>query len=153
MMHSHRKPLVYSCSGCSSAAQMANHMAVKLDRAGLSEMSCIAGVGGGVPGLVATARSGRPILALDGCVLACVKASLHRAGVEPTTHVLLSELGVKKRKHADFDANEAQQIYTEHIVPAARALDTAAATLRDCREESNPQAKCYEQENQNEIPI
>ena len=26
-------PLVYSCSGCSSAAQMANHLALRLDRA------------------------------------------------------------------------------------------------------------------------
>ena len=42
-------PLVYSCSGCSSAAQMANQLAVRLDREGLAEMSCIAGVGGGVP--------------------------------------------------------------------------------------------------------
>ena len=41
-------PLVYSCSGCSSAAQMANHLALRLDRAGAAEMSCIAGVGGGV---------------------------------------------------------------------------------------------------------
>lgn len=32
-------PLVYSCSGCSSAAQMANYLAVSLDRRGLAEMS------------------------------------------------------------------------------------------------------------------
>jgi uncharacterized metal-binding protein len=42
------KPLVYSCSGCSSSAQMANYLAVQLDRQGLAEMSCIAGVGGNV---------------------------------------------------------------------------------------------------------
>ena len=46
-MNKHKeKPLVYSCSGCSSATQMANHIAVKLDRQGEAEMSCIAGVGG-----------------------------------------------------------------------------------------------------------
>ena len=43
------RPLIYSCSGCSSAAQLANHVAVRLDRAGVAEMSCIAGVGGDVP--------------------------------------------------------------------------------------------------------
>jgi len=37
------KPLVYSCSGCSSAAQMANYIAVQLDRMDVAEMSCIAG--------------------------------------------------------------------------------------------------------------
>ena len=39
-------PILYSCSGCSSAAQMANHIAVYIDRQGIAEMSCIAGVGG-----------------------------------------------------------------------------------------------------------
>ena len=53
-----RLPLVYSCSGCSSAAQLANHVALQLDREGLAEMSCIAGVGGDVPSLVRLARSG-----------------------------------------------------------------------------------------------
>jgi uncharacterized metal-binding protein len=32
-------PLVYACSGASSAAQMANHIAVKLDRLKVAEMS------------------------------------------------------------------------------------------------------------------
>ena len=41
-------PLVYSCSGCSSAAQMVNYLAVQLERKGLPEMACIAGVGGNV---------------------------------------------------------------------------------------------------------
>lgn len=45
-------PLVYSCSGCSSIAQLANQVAVQLDREQVAEMSCIAGVGGGVKSLV-----------------------------------------------------------------------------------------------------
>lgn len=115
-------PLVYACSGCSSAAQMANHLALALDRAGMAEMSCIAGVGGGVAGLVRTAQSGRPILALDGCVLRCVAACLAQAGVVADTHLVLSDFGVKKRKHADFDRAEADGVYTAHALPAARAL-------------------------------
>jgi len=115
-------PLVYSCSGCSSAAQMANHLAIRLDRDALAEMSCIAGVGGGVTGLVKTARSGRPIVALDGCVLACAKACLAREGLTPDRHVILADHGVKKRKHADFDAQQAGKLYEEQVVPAARQL-------------------------------
>jgi uncharacterized metal-binding protein len=115
-------PLVYSCSGCSSAAQMANHFALRLDRAGAAEMSCIAGVGGGVAGLVRTARSRRPILALDGCVLHCVSACLAGAGVVADTHLVLSDYGVKKRKHADFDAGEADAVYAGQVLPAAQAL-------------------------------
>lgn len=101
---------------------MANHLALRLDREQLAEMSCIAGVGGGVTGLVRTAQSGRPILAIDGCVLACAKACLARAGVTPTTHLLLSDAGAKKRKHVDFDAAQAAEIYEAHAAPAARKL-------------------------------
>lgn len=115
-------PLVYACSGCSSAAQMANQMALWLDRQGKAEMSCIAGVGGGVTGLVNTARSRRPIIALDGCVLACASACLSQAGVTPDRHVVLSEFAVKKRPHVDFDPAQARAIYEHHIVPIAERL-------------------------------
>lgn len=115
-------PLVYSCSGCSSAAQMANQLAIRLDRERLAEMSCIAGVGGGVPGLVKTVRSGRPVLAIDGCPMACVRACLALAGVQADNHILLSDFEVKKLKHADFDANQSDRIFRECIQPAALAL-------------------------------
>lgn len=102
-------PLVYSCSGCSSAAQMANHLALQLDRRGQAEMSCIAGVGGDVPKLVRTAKSGRPIIAIDGCALACVRNCLARHDVVAETHHILSDLGVRKRYSTDFDPDEAEK--------------------------------------------
>lgn len=105
-------PLVYACSGCSSAAQLANHLAVRLDRGGEAEMSCIAGVGGGVKALVRTAQraaeSGRPILAIDGCPLACVRACLARVGVAASTELRLHEQGVRKVQHGDFDPAQAE---------------------------------------------
>ncbi len=73
------RPLVYSCSGCSSAAQLANQIAVRLERSGVAEMSCIAGVGGGVASLVKTACSGRPIIALDGAARWCACKAAWRA--------------------------------------------------------------------------
>ncbi|WP_233862428.1 putative zinc-binding protein [Paraburkholderia adhaesiva] len=103
-------PLVYACSGCSSAAQLANHVAVRLDRQGTAEMSCIAGVGGDVPALLKVARAGRPILVIDGCPLVCAKRSLERHSITPDKHMQLAECGVKKRLHADFDPVEAEQV-------------------------------------------
>ncbi|HEU4853380.1 MAG TPA: putative zinc-binding protein [Telluria sp.] len=100
-------PLVYSCSGCSSAAQLANHVALRLDRMLAAEMSCIAGVGGDVAPLVRLARSGRRILAIDGCAMACARQCLARHGVTPDHHLQLGELGVRKRRHEDFDASQA----------------------------------------------
>jgi len=103
-------PIVYSCSGCSSVAQMANYIALQLDKLGVAEMSCIAGVGGDVLHLVKIARSGRPIIALDGCSLACTKACLARHGVEPDSYHQLNEYGVKKIYHLDFDLEQAQAV-------------------------------------------
>jgi uncharacterized metal-binding protein len=101
---------------------MANGLALRLDREGVAEMSCIAGVGGGVPALVKTAHSGRRILALDGCLLACARACLAREGIAPDEHVVLGDHGVKKRKHVDFDAAEAAAVYDGQVLPAARRL-------------------------------
>lgn len=106
-------PLVYSCSGCSSAAQLANSLAVRLDRAGHAEMSCIAGVGGGVRSLVRRAREGRPIIAIDGCHLRCVRACLGRQGVTADAELVLTEVGVKKRYHTDFDSGDEERLYAE----------------------------------------
>lgn len=114
-----RPPLVYSCSGCSSAAQLANEVAVALDRRGDAEMSCIAGVGGDVPSLVRVATSGRAVVAIDGCRLQCARACLARHGVEPDEHVLLAEHGVAKRRHTDFDPDDAR-VLTEQVASRIR---------------------------------
>jgi len=109
--HNYRKlPLIYSCSGCSSAAQTANYIALKLDRDGEAEMSCISGVGGNVSRLVKVARSGRPILALDGCSLSCTLRCLSERGITADYHLQLQEHGIKKRYHTDFDQEKADQI-------------------------------------------
>lgn len=119
-------PLVYSCSGCSSAAQLANHLAIRLDRAEQAEMSCIAGVGGDVRPLVRTATSGRRIVALDGCALKCVRSCLARHGIAPALDYDLGRLGVKKRYHADFDPAQADALY-QRILQDLRTLEAPAA--------------------------
>ncbi len=106
----HEKPLVYSCSGCSSAAQMANYLAVQLDRRGVAEMSCIAGVGGNIKKLVRTASSGRKIITIDGCPLACSRACLSNHSINADGHFELTEMGVKKKDHEDFDLTQANRI-------------------------------------------
>ena len=115
------RPLVYSCSGCSSAAQLANQVAVRLDRSGVAEMSCIAGVGGDVPHLLKIARSGRPILALDGCPLVCVQSTLARHGIVAQRHYQLQQHGVKKRLHEDFNPEQAATVLQQVLNDLAAA--------------------------------
>ena len=104
------KPIIYSCSGCSSAAQMANYIALKIDRKGIADMSCIAGVGGNVKKLVNTAKAGRKIIVIDGCPLACSKACLSQHGIEADLHIELTSYGVKKQNHVDFCKDQADEL-------------------------------------------
>jgi uncharacterized metal-binding protein len=118
------RPLVYSCSGCSSAAQMANDLAVSLDREGIAEMSCIAGVGGDVEPLVSTATSDRQTVVIDGCPLKCAKNCLEQHDVTPDRHYELSRIGVPKEDHTDYDDQQAKRIretLTEDIETMVRA--------------------------------
>ncbi len=103
-------PLVYSCSGCSNIAQLANQIAIELDRDQIAEMSCIAGVGGGVKSLVKKAKSGRKIISFDGCHLHCVKNCLSVHDIESTYHYTLTEYGIKKKYHMDFSPADVSDI-------------------------------------------
>lgn len=115
------KPLIYSCSGCSSAAQLANHLAIRMDRQEAAEMSCIVGLGGDVKPLVRTAKSGRPIVMIDGCPLQCGKHTLARHGLKADLHWELSKKGVRKAKHVDFEAADAARLEPE-LQEAVQAL-------------------------------
>lgn len=128
-------PLVYSCSGCSSAAQLANTLALRLDRDGEAQMSCIAGVGGDVPNFMRQATSGRPILALDGCPLACVRSCLKRHGVVPDRYVKLQEHGVKK--YYGKDAPEADVV---HLYPRVVKLARELRLDREQQQQAEPRS-------------
>lgn len=108
--HSDNKPLVYACSGCSNVAQLANDLALILNRKNLAEMSSIAGIGGNITELIKTAQSGRSILAIDGCPLNCVKQCLATINVVPTWHIELTMFGLKKRAHEDYPVKDAYDI-------------------------------------------
>ncbi|MBI1906698.1 MAG: zinc-binding protein [Rhodocyclales bacterium] len=121
-------PLVYSCSGCSSAAQLANALALRLTREGLAEMSCVAGVGGGVPALLGRARQPRPKITLDGCALGCARACLEREHIDVTVSVDLSRHGVRKRRDGSLiDPDEAERVWDAVIIPALAAANAGVS--------------------------
>lgn len=112
-MHKEDKlPVVYSCSGSSNVAQLTNHLAVKLDREQIVEMSCITGVGGNVKPLVHKAKQAEKIIVIDGCQLKCALHCLKNRGIEPDIHVTLTEdFQIKKIFHEDFSREDADRIY------------------------------------------
>ncbi|WP_066224283.1 putative zinc-binding protein [Formosa haliotis] len=114
-------PLIYSCSGCSNVAQLANDIAIKTNTDGLAEMSCIAGVGGKVKSLVKKAKSNKPIIAIDGCPLQCAKACLSGIDVIPDEHIILTDYNFKKQYDAKLQLEDEQDIYNT-IVNKIEAL-------------------------------
>ena len=95
------KPIVYSCSGCSNLAQMAHNISLTLDGDGIAEMSCIAGVVGKIEPIMAMAKSGRPIIAIDGCELGCTKTCLDKSAIKTDHYFKISDLGFEKRDKWD----------------------------------------------------
>ncbi|MFB9056134.1 putative zinc-binding protein [Mariniflexile ostreae] len=104
-------PIIYSCSGCSNVAQLANDIALKINAEGIAEMSCIAGVGGKVKSLVKKAQSNNPIVVIDGCTLQCAKACLEGIAVKPTEHIILTDYNFKKEKNSKMNLEDEIQIY------------------------------------------
>ncbi len=87
--------VVYACSGCSDAGELADRIARRLAGEG-AEMSCLAGIGGRVKSLMAKAEGAERILAIDGCPLNCTRHTLELAGFKNIEHLELHRLGFRK---------------------------------------------------------
>jgi uncharacterized metal-binding protein len=93
-----KKPgtIVYSCSGCSDAGELADRIARQLAREGTAEMSCLAGIGGRVKSLVTKGQQAGRILVVDGCPLNCAAHTLRLAGFQKFDHLELHKIGLRK---------------------------------------------------------
>jgi uncharacterized metal-binding protein len=90
------KPIVYACSGCSDAGELADRVARRLTQSGIAEMSCLAGIGGRVKSLMAKGEKAQRILVIDGCPLNCARHTLELAGFKEFDHMGLNEAGLRK---------------------------------------------------------
>lgn len=88
--------VVYSCSGCSDAGEIADRVARQLSAEGVAQMSCLAGIGGRVKSLISTAERAEHILVVDGCPLNCARKTLALAGFNHFDHLELHTLGIRK---------------------------------------------------------
>ncbi len=90
--------LIFACSGAADVGAIADQAARKLTRDGAGKMFCLAGIGGRIDGIMKTTQAASSILAIDGCPLNCVKASLEKAGFANFKHLQLADLGLEKGK-------------------------------------------------------
>jgi uncharacterized metal-binding protein len=90
--------VIFACSGAADVGRIADLAARKLTEEGAGKMSCLAGVGGRVKGLMETTKAAQTILAIDGCPLHCARNTLEQAGFKKFEHLCLSDLGMVKAK-------------------------------------------------------
>ncbi|OGR35764.1 MAG: zinc-binding protein [Desulfovibrionales bacterium GWA2_65_9] len=94
--------MILACSGGSNVGQLTNQAAVELTREGFGTMFCLAGLGGGLKGLVQAAREAGQadggVLVLDGCAVGCAKAIMNNAGLPLQDYLVVTDLGIDKVK-------------------------------------------------------
>jgi uncharacterized metal-binding protein len=111
--------LIFSCSGASNVGQIANEATKKLVDEGTGSMSCLAGIGGHISGFAEEAREAKKVVAIDGCAVHCVRKTLEHADCPVTLHVVVTDLGVKKKFDFHLD-----------IKDIAKVLNTVKEKLR-----------------------
>lgn len=107
---SSKRIVIYACSGCSDAGELADHTARELSKRKLGEMSCLAGIGGRVKPLMRTAASASHIVAVDGCPLNCARHTLEQAGFKVGHHLELHKLGLRKGNCPPTEEHLAQAV-------------------------------------------
>jgi len=88
--------LIFPCSGAADVGALADQAARKLTKDGHGKMYCLAGIGGRVPGIMASTETAAKILVIDGCPLCCAKNTLEQAGFKKYEHIMLADIGFKK---------------------------------------------------------
>ena len=100
--------LIFPCSGGSDVGALADLAERHMTRAGSGKMYCLAGIGGRVPGILASTENAAKILAIDGCALNCAKKTLELAGFSGFEHLGLADIGFQKGQSPTTPENAAK---------------------------------------------
>lgn len=97
--------MLYACAGCSRAGQAAYKIAMGLNEAGFTEMSCLAGITSGNPFFRKKLRN-KKIAVIDGCPVQCARAIFINQGFHITEHFQLQQYGIRKNDAASNEQLE-----------------------------------------------
>ena len=104
--------LVFACSGAADVGAVADKAARKMTLDGTGCMFCLAGIGGRIEPIMQKTKTADKILAIDGCPLNCVKATLEVAGFMEFEHLQMADLGLEKGGTAISEENIEQVAIT-----------------------------------------
>jgi len=97
---------IFPCVGAANVGQLSNRIAIELEKQGIGNLMCTAGIGARAPGLMKSAEASDRIIAIDGCPVNCASKTLELAGFRVDRQIVISELGIKKSKDRDLKDQE-----------------------------------------------
>ncbi len=111
--------MLLACAGGSNVGQLTNRAAVELTIEGYGRMSCLAGIGGRLSGFIQSTKDAESLIVIDGCEIACGKATLENAGVAVSAHqhLVVTNYGIEKNK--DFNLSQEDADLVKDAVKAA----------------------------------
>ncbi len=90
--------LIFPCSGAADVGEISDRAARDMTVQGYGKMFCLAGIGGNISGMIASARGADRVLVIDGCGVDCAKKSMAERGIENFYHFRVTDLGMEKSK-------------------------------------------------------
>lgn len=90
--------LFYACSGGANVGEIADRSARRMMYDGAGQMFCLAGLGGGIQGMIQTAKDADTNVVIDGCDVDCGKKCFEQAGVDNYVQMKVTDLGIEKAK-------------------------------------------------------
>ena len=88
-------PVVYTCSGATNLAQLANDIGLWLHQQGHARLSALAGLAGAQRLHIEALGNAPSVVAIDGCGQQCVRRCLANYQVSPRWHINLESIGIE----------------------------------------------------------
>ena len=108
-----RMVLIYACSGGANVAEASDKAAREMMFAGCGSMVCLAGVGGGIQGMIQSAKDADVNLLIDGCPMECAKKVFERVGIDNYRHMRVTDLGIEKAKGVRCTDEQVHKVVTK----------------------------------------
>jgi uncharacterized metal-binding protein len=88
--------LIFPCSGAADVGEISDRAARNMTARNHGKMFCLAGIGGNLGGMIASAKGAGRVLVIDGCSLDCAKKTLEEKGINDFLHFRVTDLGMEK---------------------------------------------------------
>jgi uncharacterized metal-binding protein len=95
------KAVIVACSGGSNVGQAANNAMIELDKGGIGNAYCLAGIGAALSGFIESAKAAKTVV-IDGCPVGCAKKVFEEYSIIPTQYFVVTEMGIEKNHKFDI---------------------------------------------------